>query len=149
MLVLRVEHEENCDGPYTNATLKSICESVGNPDLAFDLNGRHPMPSDDSLYRRECSKRGISQYGTPPREHIFGFEDYRQFRSWFYSDDVLTALSGRNFQLSVYDVPDTDTILGNTQLTFNRETAKKLASLPLNLSAETFQFHLDSLKNQV
>lgn len=148
MLVLRVEHEDG-SGPYTTSTLREICERKSNPDLAFDLKGRHPIPYDDSLYRRNSREKTGSEYAFTPREHIFGFEDYRQFRSWFYSDDVLAALSGRNFQLSVYDVPDTDTILGNTQLTFNCETAKKLASLPLNLSAETFQFHLDSLKNQV
>lgn len=146
MLVLRVETDSG-EGPYVSSVLRTIVCNLGDENLAYDLRGRHPTPIDDSLYRRNSKAKTGSDYGFTPGEHVFGFEDYRQFRSWFYSDIVLKALSDDGFELSVYDCPESDTIVGNTQLTFNKQTAVKRASFPLDIGKETLQFNLDALKN--
>lgn len=88
MLVLRVETDSG-EGPYVSSVLRTIVCNLGDENLAYDLRGRHPTPIDDSLYRRNSKAKTGSDYGFTPGEHVFGFEDYRQFRSWFYSDIVL------------------------------------------------------------
>lgn len=88
---------------------------------------------------------GCWEYEIPPKNHVFGFEDYKQFRAWFYSDEILAKLSNNGFELSVYDTGNSTVLLGNAQLTFEK-SSRKVASFPLNISKETLEFNLDALK---
>lgn len=125
MIVLRVEHPTTGRGMYnTNPeTGQSWAHGAGMPDSA---NERHPMPHQDSLFRRN------HEYANQPYDgYVFGFADKAQLRSWLYEDEFRRNLQEDGLVLSLYEVPSAYVISGYTQLTFNREHAEKVGRLDL------------------
>lgn len=78
---------------------------------------RHPLPRDDSLLMDnldENSKHFIDFH--------FGFASVDQLRTWFYNDEWIRKIAKNGNVLSVYEAEEV--YLGNTQVCFNRDTAK-------------------------
>lgn len=125
MIVLRVEHPTTGRGMYaTNiATGRSWAHGAGMPDNA---NDRHPMPYNDSRFKRNHEQAGWVENG-----YVFGFADQAQLRSWLYEDEFRRNLQEDGLVLSLYEVPSAYVISGYTQLTFKREHAEKVGRLDL------------------
>lgn len=68
---------------------------------------RHPLPSNDSKLAAMCEAEGIISSSINFNSgYRFGFSSFKQFRSWFYSDELLHKLGELGIILNVYCIPN-------------------------------------------
>jgi hypothetical protein len=123
MKVLRVETKTHGYGPYAG-------QYVG-----LNVNDEiHPTPESDSLLSKnlkDYANKFETYFFFWTNEYSFGFANYEQFRSWFYSDEQLELLIEEDFVLSAYEVDETNVFMGNAQIMFNKEKATLIEQIPL------------------
>jgi hypothetical protein len=98
LLIYRVEHQEYGHGPYSNHGYDFWHRR--------DARHRHPVPADD--------------FDSDLRSDVywkFGFSSPEQLTAWFTPAE-LRLLRRHGFIGRVYDVPDTDVIVGRSQVAF-------------------------------
>ncbi len=91
---------------------------------SFAEERRHPGPRDDSKLKENALKIGAME-GEERRpcineNYIFGFSTLKQYRNWFYSDEILAELAALGVKLKVYKTKDF--AKGNTQMMARKET---------------------------
>lgn len=134
-LVYRVENGDG-EGPYTASNGQSLYHlNAGSAGAwqseCFDLKNRHPAPYDDSKLVRsgfDVFKRNF-ECSYDVEDLSFGFESPEQYRSWFFSDELLHKLDAMGFRLHVYDVPENQVAFGNSQCAFRKDRATDLEPL--------------------
>ena len=99
-------------------------------DIAFSKindNQRHPAPRDDSKLKENALKIGAMEkmeayedFTNINTDFIFGFSTLKQYRNWFYSDEILAELAALGVKLKVYKTKDF--AKGNTQMMARKET---------------------------
>lgn len=123
MLLYRV-HE---DGNISMGMYNSNCAAN-----FFELNGRHPGPSADSML---CSAwadicdRGACGWGRPP--WWFGFGSLEQFSNWVYREEWWQRLTDEGYVISLVYVPDDRCHLGYTQAIMHKHHTKIVTSVPV------------------
>lgn len=82
----------------------------------FEMDGRHPPPSSDSMLRtawNDISERN-GRTGGPP-QWWFGFGSLEQFSNWVYREEWWQRLTDEGYVISLINVPDNRCHLGYTQ----------------------------------
>ena len=98
----------------------------------FELTGRHPRPSADSML---CSAwadicdRGCFVGGCPP--WWFGFGSLEQFSNWVYREEWWQRLTDEGYVISLVYVPDYRYHLGYTQAIMHKHHTKIVKSVPV------------------
>lgn len=94
---------------------------------------------------------GYTDREFPYYNRLFGFSSYEQFRSWFYSDEFLSAALGLGVVLKLFAVEHRvcSFIEGNAQCVFNSGMAELVACFSPLDSKEKIQAAIDAHKNQV
>ncbi len=114
MKVFRIEHREKKVGVYRH--YGNECYEILREFTKSELNGKHPLPVNDSKLVMEVEKELFLFISG---EFHYGFENLEQLRRWFFCDDIFEPLQKVGFVLRVYDVPKA--YFGNTQACFLSE----------------------------
>ncbi len=147
--VLRLETLTG-DGFYCSGLAQEICLDLEDVSLAYDLDGRHPGPTNDSKLWKGISL--LSSYSYPWHFRLFGFESYAQFRAWFFSDKFLEKAGEHDALLCLYSVEEKSTyslIEGNTQCVFDKRDATAIATFNPLATEQEIQKAIDAHKNGV
>jgi hypothetical protein len=81
----------------------------------YEFSGRHPTPDDDSRLRWDWL---VGQW-----QYFFGFSSEEQMRAWFYDDRWMYVMQDLGLRLTVWEVDEEDSRLGNAQAIFKRDRA--------------------------
>lgn len=109
MVIYRLESLETRIGVYSfdpaGEVIDRWLESKGLPWAS----SKHPAPCNDSKLWALISNIRLDDY-------VFGFDSLKQFRAWFYSDDLLTQLERAGIVLRAYSTAFY--FVGNSQAVF-------------------------------
>lgn len=133
MYVIRVEsktctfrktkHQTIGKGPYSTYIDRTSISDMALPYGGNEI-GMHPSPRYDKLLA-PLVKYMDGEFD----EYIFGFQDLKQLRNWFYDKDGMKNIS-KYAQLVVYSVHENDIMIGEKQLMFKYENCKRIAVYP-------------------
>lgn len=73
--------------------------------LSEDMDGRHPMPHDDSALVRNVARMEGYVHGRQIfwTDYLYGFSSLEQLKSWIYKDEVRVGLHSLGFTIGVYE----------------------------------------------
>ena len=130
--IYRIQHKETKDGVYKyRGESPKYSEQFGEIVCNGDSSEVHPGPLDDSLFKDNYLEKGGSALDIYFKltKYIFGFESIEQLRFWLYNDSMICFLAEWDFELVIYE--SENVIVGNTQVAFEKESAKIIEKNPL------------------
>ena len=117
MKVFRLEHRENRRGVYQadSDIYWRMSEEAG-----MRHDDRHPVAHDDSMLKHSFKARNLNlDMGVTLNGGFrFGFVSITQMRAWFYKDKGYAVMKDFGIVLRVYEIPEEDVFVGNTQTVF-------------------------------
>ena len=141
--IYRIELPDG-SGPFWRTTGSYIYDDnrAGGPSASY-----HPGPtsmsldcqlSEDTSQLGDFYSDGLCQHDNRGRAKIryqFAFASLDQLREWFPDVDGRAAMKEAGFEISVYDIPEDDLVVGHYQVAFHPEDATHVNSLDI----ETFE----------
>ena len=85
----------------------------------YQMNSRHPAPTDDEKLRQFYKDHISWTTGDSTEQYYFGFANMEQLRRWVYTS--LQELKDIGFAISIYQTDDY--CVGDTQMVFRKSTA--------------------------
>lgn len=108
--VYRAENDE-LEGMYSSEVSRFM----------FELQSRHPSPHDDMAlkgpWNQICDDDRTSEFH-------FGFSSIEQLKFWIYMEEWRQGLTEEGFKISVYEIEEAYTLIGETQCVFQTEYAQ-------------------------
>jgi hypothetical protein len=95
----------------------------------YDMQTRHPAPSDDRELQGAWDDAGRSTDSYGNRDLWYGFASIEQLKFWIYTEEARDVIAERGLVIYVYDAEEA--YIGATQATFNPETARHVETLDL------------------
>lgn len=124
MIVYRVEHKKDGNGPYVERDDVSLDSALNYFMKVTTKPNRHPLPYYDGI----CTDK-VTQ------EHFCGFESEEALKAWF-SEKWLKFLYSYDFTVYQYKVLKKKVLFGKKQLMFKKIDAKGREEMTFN---EIFQ----------